>query len=80
MYIVCVSKKIFYFYLGKKVKDLSMGISDIKKSGVKRKNEESSEESSDSDYDVEENVSPADKSGAKTTKKDGFEVVTQDPG
>ncbi|OWR44159.1 putative rRNA methyltransferase 3 [Danaus plexippus plexippus] len=64
---------------GKKVKDLSMGISDIKKSGVKRKNEESSEESSDSDYDVEENVSPTDKSGAKTTKKDGFEVVTQDP-
>lgn len=56
---------------------------DAKASGIKRKqgaDESSDEESSDSDYDVDENVTaPESKSGAKSSKKDGFEVVAQDP-
>lgn len=34
---------------------------------------------SDSDYDVEDSIDPEAKSGAKG-KKDGFDVVPQDPG
>ncbi|CAH2086425.1 unnamed protein product [Euphydryas editha] len=52
------------------------------KSGTKRKQDELSddEDSSDSDYDVEDNAPPTiQKTGAKTSKKDGFEVVSQDP-
>lgn len=41
---------------------------------------ENSDDSSDSDYDLEENVAPTDRRGNKTDNKDGFEVVTQDPG
>lgn len=72
-------------FLGKKVKGLpSEDSSAGTKVGVKRKHDEtdsSDGESSDSDYDVEENVAPTNnKSGAKTSKKDGFEVVSQDPG
>ncbi|CAH2264036.1 pre-rRNA 2'-O-ribose RNA methyltransferase FTSJ3 [Pararge aegeria] len=69
---------------GKKVKDLSSEDSlDATKTGKKRKHddtESSDGDTTDSDYDVEDNVSPAtNKSGAKTSKKDGFEVVAQDP-
>ncbi|XP_023947927.2 pre-rRNA 2'-O-ribose RNA methyltransferase FTSJ3 [Bicyclus anynana] len=66
---------------GKKVKDLPSEDS-ATKTTVKRKldDTESSDDDTDSDYDVEDNVSPAaNKSGAKTNNKDGFEVVAQDP-
>ncbi|CAH0720885.1 unnamed protein product, partial [Brenthis ino] len=67
---------------GKKVKsDTEQGSNT--KAGTKRKqsnDETSDDESSDSDYDVEENVpAPATKSGAKASKKDDFEVVSQEP-
>lgn len=72
------------YFPGKKVIDdnLTSG-SDGK--GVKRKLDESSDDdTSDSDYDVEENVTPQAAAvagaGAKQTKKDGFEVVAQNPG
>ncbi|XP_049867635.1 pre-rRNA 2'-O-ribose RNA methyltransferase FTSJ3 [Pectinophora gossypiella] len=45
----------------------------------KRIESESSDDSSDSDYDVEDNVAPTAAAGAKVSKKDGFEVVQQDP-
>lgn len=52
--------------------------------GIKRKSDksESSEsDSSDSDYDVEDNVTPSNGTASgKTSKKVGFEVVSQDPG
>ncbi|XP_034840211.1 pre-rRNA 2'-O-ribose RNA methyltransferase FTSJ3 [Maniola hyperantus] len=66
---------------GKKVKDLPTEDSlDSTKSGLKRKHDDTDGDSSDSDYDVEDTVAPAaNKSGAKTSKKDGFEVVAQDP-
>lgn len=54
----------------------------MKKSRGKKSEEklESSEnESSDSDYDVEDNVGPI-TSSTKNSKKNGFEVVSQDPG
>ncbi|KAL0893944.1 hypothetical protein ABMA27_014028 [Loxostege sticticalis] len=55
----------------------------IKNGSLKRKLEDvesSDDDSSDSDYDVEESVAPgSDKTGSKTSKKDGFEVVSQDP-
>lgn len=53
------------------------------KNGLKRKldEESSDDDSSDSDYDVENNVAPSTgKAGAKSSKKDGFEVVPEDPG
>ncbi|XP_068629858.1 pre-rRNA 2'-O-ribose RNA methyltransferase FTSJ3 [Battus philenor] len=50
------------------------------KDSLKRKLDESESESSDSDYDVEENITPAKETvSTKATKKDGFEVVSQDP-
>lgn len=65
---------------GKKVAEDSL--TDDKR-GMKRKleDESSDDDSSDSDYDVEDNVAPATgKAGPDTSKKDGFEVVSQDPG
>ncbi|CAH0701775.1 unnamed protein product [Spodoptera exigua] len=65
---------------GKKVAE--DGLVDDKRSNLKRKleDESSDDDSSDSDYDVEENVAPATgKAGPDTSKKDGFEVVSQDP-
>lgn len=48
--------------------------------GVKRKLSHSdSLDDSDSDYDVEDSINPDTKAGAKG-KKDGFDVVPQDPG
>ncbi|KAJ0180565.1 hypothetical protein K1T71_003969 [Dendrolimus kikuchii] len=65
---------------GKKVID---DVETLKEGGVKRKlsdDESSDSDASDSDYDVEDNITlNATSSGAKTTKKDGFEVVSQDP-
>ncbi|KAG6442584.1 hypothetical protein O3G_MSEX002500 [Manduca sexta] len=56
---------------------------DGKSGGVKRKisdAESSDDDSSDSDYDVEDNVgTAASGAGAKSNQKDGFEVVPQDP-
>lgn len=65
---------------GKKVAE--DGITANVKSGLKRKLDDSSDDdSSDSDYDVEDNVAPTSgKAGAKASKKDDFEVVSQDPG
>ncbi|XP_063821808.1 pre-rRNA 2'-O-ribose RNA methyltransferase FTSJ3 [Ostrinia nubilalis] len=58
-------------------------LEDSRNGSLKRKLkdvESSDDDSSDSDYDVEDTVAPgADKAGAKTSKKDGFEVVSQDP-
>lgn len=67
---------------GKKVAEDTIS-DNIKSTGIKRKLEDDSsdDDTSDSDYDVEENVTPTDgKAGAKQNKKDGFEVVSQDPG
>ncbi|KAI5637967.1 ftsJ-like methyltransferase domain-containing protein [Phthorimaea operculella] len=52
----------------------------IKKGPAKKKYEsDGSDDSSDSDYDVEDTVAPNAAAGAKASKKDGFEVVQQDP-
>lgn len=55
----------------------------LKQAGVKRQlsdDESSDSDISDSDYEVEDNVTPNVSSArAKTSKKDGFEVVPQDP-
>lgn len=69
---------------GKTVKEkFSENSTEVKKTGTKRKQDELSEDdndSSDSDYDVEDNAAPTEqKTGARTSKKDGFEVVSQDP-
>ncbi|XP_046964804.1 pre-rRNA 2'-O-ribose RNA methyltransferase FTSJ3 [Vanessa cardui] len=73
----------FYRQKGKKVKDSGSEPSTEVKSGSKRKHDDDDDdddESSDSDYDVEETAAPTvGKTGAKTSKKDGFEVVSQDP-
>lgn len=66
---------------GHKVAEASIS-DNVKTNGIKRKldDDSSDDDSSDSDYEVEENITPADaKSGAKSSKKDGFEVVSQDP-
>lgn len=58
-------------------------ISDEEGKGLKRKHaeESSDDDSSDSDYDVEDTAAPSAAAGAKGKKdKDGFEVVSQDPG
>lgn len=50
---------------------------------MKRKHaaESSDDDSSGSDYDVEDTVAPKAAAGPKSNKdKDGFEVVSQDPG
>lgn len=67
---------------GKKVAEDGI-TEDSANGGLKRKldDDSSDDDSSDSDYDVEDNVAPAEgKAGAKSSKKDGFEVVSQDPG
>nr|XP_026495390.1 pre-rRNA processing protein FTSJ3 [Vanessa tameamea] len=72
----------FYRQKGKKVKDSGSEKSMEIKSGSKRKHDDDDDddESSDSDYDIEETAAPTvGKTGAKTSKKDGFEVVSQDP-
>lgn len=69
--------------LGKKVAEEIDKLEDNKRGGIKRKlqdDESSDDDSSDSDYDVEDTVAPGAKAGAKESKKDGFEVVAQDPG
>ncbi|CAD0196819.1 unnamed protein product [Chrysodeixis includens] len=69
-----------YVEKGKKVAD--EGKPANLKNGLKRKLDEDSsdDDSSDSDYDVEDNVAPSTgKAGAKASKKDGFEVVPEDP-
>ncbi|XP_050344839.1 pre-rRNA 2'-O-ribose RNA methyltransferase FTSJ3 [Nymphalis io] len=73
-----------YRQKGKKVKDSDSKKSvEINKSGTKRKHHDDDspdDDSSDSDYDVENSAAPTvGKTGAKTSKKDGFEVVSQDP-
>ncbi|KAM3963035.1 pre-rRNA 2'-O-ribose RNA methyltransferase FTSJ3 [Aphomia sociella] len=69
---------------GKKVsEDTDIETSEQKRFSMKRKFTESSDDeddTSDSDYDVEETVNPTNaKAGAKTGKKEDFEVVSQDP-
>ncbi|KPJ06116.1 Putative rRNA methyltransferase 3 [Papilio machaon] len=70
-----------YRQKGKKVSEENLSSTTGK--GMKRKSDksESSEsDSSDSDYDIEDNVTPANgPDSGKTNKKDGFEVVSQDP-
>lgn len=70
--------------LGKTVANELIETTTPHKNGVKRKrsNSESSDvDTSDSEYEVEENVAPtAGKAGSKANKKEGFEVVSQDPG
>ncbi|CAG4989562.1 unnamed protein product [Parnassius apollo] len=72
-----------YRQKGKKVPEDKIMNPAVKNVNAKQKldkSESSESESSDSDYDVEDTVAP--ESGTvsgKNTKKDGFEVVSQDP-
>ncbi|CAH2073823.1 unnamed protein product, partial [Iphiclides podalirius] len=50
----------------------------IKKLLEKTENSES-DDSSESDYDVEDSIAPVTKASGKSSKKDSFEVVSQDP-
>ncbi|KAL4710726.1 hypothetical protein ACJJTC_004371 [Scirpophaga incertulas] len=66
---------------GKKVSEESVPIVIQNRNNLKRKLADSSDnDSSDSDYDVEDTVVPnTNNTGSKAIKKDGFEVVSQDP-
>ncbi|XP_059054381.1 pre-rRNA 2'-O-ribose RNA methyltransferase FTSJ3 [Achroia grisella] len=49
-------------------------------SDTEKSDDDDSDDTSDSDYDVEETVNPSNgKGGNRTGRKDGFEVVSQDP-